>query len=51
MGMFYIVLNFLAIIGKKYLNSGFEDLLIELGVYVVGTISVLMKGKLYNRGV
>ena len=32
MGTFHIALNFLAIIGKKYLNSGLEDLLIESGV-------------------
>ena len=29
MGTFHIALNFLVIIGKKYLNSGLEDLLIE----------------------
>ena len=51
MGTFHIALNFLAIIGKKYLNSGLQDLLIESGVYAAGTTSVLMKGKLYNRGV
>ena len=51
MGTFDIALNFLAIIGKKYLNSGLEDLLIESGVYAAGATSVLMKGKSYNRGV
>ena len=51
MGTFHIALNFLAIIGKKYLNSGIEDLLIEAGVYAAGTTSILMKGKSYNRGV
>lgn len=35
MGGFHIVLNFLALIGKKYQNSGLEDLLIESGVYMV----------------
>ena len=51
MGTFHIALNFLAIIGKKYLNSGLEDLLIESWVYATGMTSVLMKGKSYNRGV
>ena len=51
MGTFHIAFNFLVIIGKKFLNSGLEDLLIESGVYAAGTTSALMKGKLYNRGV
>ena len=37
------------IIGKEYLNSGIEDLLIEAGVYATGTTSILMKGKSYNK--
>ena len=51
MGTFHIVFNFLAIIGKKFLNSGLEDLLIESGVYAAGTTSSLMKRNSYNRGV
>ena len=51
MGTFHIAFNFLAIIGKKFLNSGLEDLLIESGVYAAGMTSALMKGKSYNRGV
>ena len=48
---FHIVLNFLAVIGKMYDNSGLEDLLIESDVYASGTASHLLKGKQYNRGV
>ena len=51
MGTFRIAFNFLAIICKRFLNSGLEDLLIESGVYAAGTTSTLMKGKSYNRGV
>ena len=51
MGGFHIVLNFLAVIGKMYDNSGLEDLLIESDVYASGTASHLLKGKQYNRGV
>ena len=51
MGRFHIAFNFLAIIDKKFLNSGLEDLLIESGVYAAGTTSALIKGKSYNRGV
>ena len=48
---FHTALNFLALLGKKYRNSGLEDLLIESGVYAGGTRTALMKGKSYNRAV
>ena len=51
MGGFHVALNFLSLIGKKYTNSGLDDLLIESGVYAAGTTSALMKGKSYNRGI
>ena len=51
LGGFHIALNFLSLIGKKYLNSGLDDLFIESGEYAAGTTSALMKGKSYNRGV
>ena len=50
-GGFHIALNFLALLGKKYRNSGLEDLLIESGVYAGGTRTAVMKGKSYNRAV
>ena len=45
MGGFHIALNYLSLLGKKYANSGLEDLLIESGVYAAGTTSVLMLGE------
>ena len=51
MGGFHIALNFLSLLGKKYADSGLEDLLIESGVYAAGSTSALMKGKSYNRGI
>lgn len=51
MGGFHIALNYLSLLGKKYAQSGLEDLLIESGVYAAGTTSVLMLGKSYNRGI
>ena len=48
---FHIALNYLSLLGKKYVQSGLEDLLIESGVYAVGTTSVLMLGKSYNTGI
>ena len=51
MGGFHIALNYLSLLGRKYANSGLDDLLIESGVYAAGTTSVLMLGKSYNRGI
>ena len=47
----HIALNYLSLIGKKYLESSVDDLLIESGVYAAGSTSALMKGKSYNRGI
>ena len=51
MGGFHITLNFLSVIGKKFEESGIEDLLTESGVYGSNTTLALLKGKSYNRGV
>ena len=51
MGGFHVVLNFLSLLGKKFADSGLDDLLIESGVYAAGSTSTLMKGKSYNRGI
>ena len=36
---------------SHYQNSGIEDVLVESGAYGPGTVTSLMKGKSYNRGV
>lgn len=51
LGGFHIALKFLSLVGKKYQNSGLEDLLIEYGVYAAGTTSALVNARSYNRGV
>ena len=51
LGEFHIALNHLSLLGKKFQNSGLDDLLIESGVYAAGTTSAIMKGKSYNRGI
>ena len=48
---FHIILNFLSLLGKKFENSGLEDLLIEAGVYGSATISSDIKSKAYNWGI
>ena len=51
MGGFHIALNFLSVIGKRYSESGFEDILIEADLYESNTVAKIIKGKSYNRGV
>lgn len=51
MGGFHIALNFLSVIGKKFEESGIEDLLVESGLYGTSSTLALLKGKSYNRGV
>ena len=45
MGGFHIALDYLGLIGKKYLDSGLDDLLIESGVYAAGTMAASVKGQ------
>ena len=51
LGGFHIALNYLSLLGKKFQNSGLNDLLIESGVYAAGTWSAIIKEKSYNGGV
>ena len=51
MGRFHVALNFLAVIGKKFQESGIEDVLAESGLYGSNTTMALLQGKSYNRGV
>ena len=51
MGGFHIALNYLSLLGKKYAQSGIENMLIESGVYAAGSTSAIMLGKSYNRGI
>ena len=51
MGGFHIALDYLAVIGKMFRDSGLLDLIIESDIYGCSTASHLLKGKTYNRGV
>ena len=48
---FHNALNFLSVIGKRYSESGFEDILIEADLYGSNTVAKIIKGNSYNRGV
>ena len=48
---FHIVLNYLGVIGKKYADSGLENLLVQSEVHGSNTPFQLLEGKSYNHGV
>jgi len=51
LGRFHTVCTLLSIVGKRFQEAGFRDLCIESGVVAEGSVSVLMEGRSYNRGV
>ena len=44
-------MTFLAVIGKKYEESGLQDILLESEVYGRNSVGRLLHGKAYNKGV
>ncbi|KAL9975370.1 hypothetical protein ACROYT_G012525 [Oculina patagonica] len=51
LGGFHVALNYLAVIGKMFDESGLYDIMVESGIYGSNAASVLLQGKSYNRGV
>ena len=51
LGGFHIALNYLALIGKMFQESGLEDVFIESGLYGSSSTMALLQGKSYNRGI
>ena len=51
LGGFHIALNYLAVIGKMFQDSGLHDIMVESEIYGSHAASVLLQGKSYNRGV
>ena len=51
LGGFHTALTFIPVIGKRYEESGVEDLLDEAGVYGSGSVMKIMNGISYNKGV
>ena len=51
LGGFHIALNYLALIGKMFQESGLEDVFIESGLYGSSSTMALLRGKSYNRGI
>ena len=51
MGGFHTICNLLSIIGKRFQDGGLESIIIEAGVVAEGSVSSVMEGRQYNRGV
>ena len=51
LGGFHIALNYLAVIGKIFQDSGLYDIMVESEIHGSHAASVLLQGKSYNRGV
>ena len=51
LGGFHIALNYLALIGKMFQESGLENVFIESGLYGSSSTMALLQGKSYNRGI
>ena len=51
MGAFHTVCNLLGIIGQRFEDAGLRDLAVESGIVAEGSITSVLSGKQYNRGV
>ena len=51
LGTFHTICNLLSIIGKRFQDVGLRDLCIESGIIAEGSVSSVLDGKMYNRGV
>ena len=51
MGVFHTICNFLGIIGKKFLDAGLRDLVVDSEVITEGSVDQVLNGQQYNRGV
>lgn len=51
MGNFHTICNLLSIIGKLFEEYGLRDLAVESGTVAEGSVTKVMEGRHYNRGV
>lgn len=51
MGAFHTLCNLLSIIGKRFASAGLRDLAVESGIIAEGSITSVLEGRHYNRGV
>lgn len=51
LGEFHTMMSFLSTIGKRYEESGLEDILVESGVIASGSMKGVLSGHMYNRSI
>ena len=51
MGVFHTACTLLSIIGKRFKDAGSEDLCVESGALVEGSVAGVLDGRRYDRGV
>lgn len=51
MGTFHTLMNLISIIGKRFGSAGLRDIAVECGIIAEGSISGVLGGRSYNRGV
>ena len=51
MGAFHTLCNLLSIIGKRFASAGLTDLAVESSIIADGSITSVLEGRHYNRGV
>lgn len=51
LGEFHTCMSFLSVLGKRFLKSGFEDILVEAEVVAPGSLNGVMSGHMYNRSI
>ena len=50
-GAFHTPCNFLSIIGKRFGSAGLRDIAVESGIIAEGSITGMLEGRKYNRGI
>ena len=50
MGAFHVILNFLAVVGRRFGSAGLRDVLIESDILASGSVDAVLEGRHYNRG-
>ena len=51
MGAFHTAMTFMAVIGKHFGDAGLASLLVESGMLASGSVTAVLNGKQYNRGI
>ena len=51
LGIFQMIMTYLAIIGKKFSDAGLKDLVVQSDVVTTGSADKSLSGKMYNRSV